>query len=483
MKKESHLIKYVDPDGIASEMGVEPGMSLLSINDTPVQDIFDYRYLMSDTHVDVLMKDLSGNEVLLEIDKDLDEDFGVTFDSPLMDDYKRCANNCIFCFIDQMPKGMRGTLYFKDDDLRLSFLQGNYATLTNMSDADVERICRYKMEPINISVQTTNPKLRCRMLRNKRAGESLKKIDTFKDAGIIMNGQIVLCKHWNDGNELDRTLSDLEKVRPQMQSVSVVPVGLTQFRGGLTTLLPFTTEDARDVIGQINRHPHFAYASDEWYLLAGEKIPEADYYDGYPQLENGVGMLRSLIDEAEDAIRKREETNGVEMLRSQADEAEDVIREKEEIKKREPGEYQKQAERKKRRTKVTVACGKLFEPSMKKLALKVPELNIQVIGIRNDFFGTGVTVSGLLTGQDLIRQLSGKSLGKRLLITVNMLRSGERVFLDDMTVDELEEKLGIPVFVTGQSGYDLIDALYGIENEDKQARQVYEQDGTEDLSI
>jgi len=452
MQHTEHRIKTVIKGGIAEEMGVEPGMILISVNGTPVQDVLDYRFLMYDSHVDITIRDFDGNDTVLEIDKDPDEDFGVEFETPFMDDYKRCANRCIFCFIDQMPKGMRRTLYFKDDDARLSFLQGNYVTLTNMSDDDVERICRLKMEPINISVHTADPELRCRMLGNPKAGESLKKLDVFKEKGIVMNGQIVLCKGWNDGEKLDETLEALEKYRPEMQSVSVVPVGLTRYRQGLTELEAFGREDAEKVIAQIERHAHFVYASDEWFLLAGKEIPEADYYDGYPQIENGVGMLRSLYDEVIDSIGTRTTTPVPVVPRTTTPVP--VVP---------------------RRPVVSVACGMLFAPFMEKIAGEIPDYDIRIYAIRNEFFGEGVTVSGLLTGRDLLKQLQGKELGERLLITVNMLRSGETVLLDDIKVSELEEKLKVPVVVTGQSGYDLADAIRGeTAGQDFTGRQVYE---------
>ena len=275
MKEKGHLIQAVEEGGIAEEMGIEPGDRLLEINGETVEDIFDYQYMIEEEYVEVLIAKPSGEEWLLEIDKDYEEDLGVTFDNGLMDDYRSCTNKCIFCFIDQMPKGMRETLYFKDDDSRLSFLQGNYVTLTNMSEKDVDRIIKYHLSPINISFQTTNPELRCRMLHNRFAGESLKKVDRFYEAGIQMNGQIVLCKGFNDGEELERSIRDLTKYLPHLQSVSVVPVGLSRFREGLEPLEPFTREDARRVLEQIHRwqeklYPeyglHFVHASDEWYL-------------------------------------------------------------------------------------------------------------------------------------------------------------------------------------------------------------------------
>ena len=321
MKEKGHLIARVEPGSIAQEMGIEAGDRLFEINGQAVEDVFDYQYLTQDDYVEVLVEKPSGEEWLLEIDKEYEEDLGIIFENGLMDDYRSCSNRCIFCFIDQMPPGMRPTLYFKDDDSRLSFLQGNYVTLTNMSEQDVERIIKYHMSPINISFQTTNPELRCRMLHNRFAGEALKKSDRFFEAGIEMNGQIVLCKGINDGPELERSIRDLTRYLPHLKSVSVVPVGLSKYREGLEPLEPFNKEDARRVIGQIRRwqeelYPkyglHFVHASDEWYVLAEEELPPEETYDGYLQLENGVGMLRLMLEEFEDAMERLSEPGALE---------------------------------------------------------------------------------------------------------------------------------------------------------------------------
>ena len=304
-KYNGHLIGNVEPGSIAEELNIEKGDILLKINDQELEDVFDFQYLVQDEHLDVLIRKADGEEWLLDIDKDYDEDLGIEFENGLMDDYRSCSNKCIFCFIDQMPKGMRKTLYFKDDDSRLSFLQGNYVTLTNMSDKDIDRILKYHLSPINISFQTTNPELRCKMLGNRFAGEALKKVDRLcaPGTGIEINGQIVLCKGVNDGDELTRSISDLTKYIPNLQSVSVVPVGLSKFRDGLYPLEPFNSEDAAKVIDEIeswqrkvyDEHGiHFIHASDEWYFLAGRDFPEEERYDGYIQLENGVGMMRLL---------------------------------------------------------------------------------------------------------------------------------------------------------------------------------------------
>ena len=440
MKEKGHLIQAVEEGGIAEEMGIEPGDRLLEINGETVEDIFDYQYMIEEEYVEVLIAKPSGEEWLLEIDKDYEEDLGVTFDNGLMDDYRSCTNKCIFCFIDQMPKGMRETLYFKDDDSRLSFLQGNYVTLTNMSEKDVDRIIKYHLSPINISFQTTNPELRCRMLHNRFAGESLKKVDRFYEAGIQMNGQIVLCKGFNDGEELERSIRDLTKYLPHLQSVSVVPVGLSRFREGLEPLEPFTREDARRMLEQSHRWQeklspeyglHFVHASDEWYILAGEELPREESYDGYMQLENGVGMIRLMLEEYEDALARLEEPEALENR---------ILK----------GTY-------------SSVTGQIAYPYIRRMADRLierfPEVKIQIFPIRNDFFGERITVTGLLTGQDIIAQLKGRDLGEILYLPENILRSGERVLLDDITVEDLAGALQVKTDIVKSSGYDFVDAF------------------------
>ena len=442
MKQRGHVIKKVLPGGIGEELGVEAGDKLLAINGEEIADIFDYQFLIQDEYIEALIEKKDGEEWLLEIDKDYEEDLGVEFENGLMDDYRSCRNKCIFCFIDQMPKGMRDTLYFKDDDSRLSFLQGNYVTLTNMSDEDIERIVKYHLSPINISFQTTNPELRCKMLNNRFAGEALKKVDRLYEAGIIMNGQIVLCKGVNDGAELERSISDLTKYLPNLESVSVVPVGLSKYREGLYPLEPFTKEDAKEVLSIIHKWQdklfpqygkHFIHASDEWYILAGEEMPEESRYDGYLQLENGVGMLRLLQEEFADAI--------------------DTLKEKKEL----PDEEHKEI--------ISLATGKLAYPYIKRMAEEMeallPGLTAAVYEIRNDFFGEMITVSGLLTGQDIVKQLTGKELGQRLLLPQNVLRSGENVFLDDLTVEDVEKALQVRIDIVKSSGYDFVESVLG----------------------
>lgn len=436
MKKVEHLIKEVYPGSIAEELEIEPGDVLLSINDQSIEDVFDYRYMIKDEYIEVLIRKPDGEEWALEIDKDYDDDLGIEFENQLMSDYKSCSNKCIFCFIDQMPPNMRETLYFKDDDSRLSFLQGNYVTLTNMSDHDIDRIIRYHLEPINVSFQTTNPELRCKMLHNRFAGEALKKVDRLYEGGITMNGQIVLCKGINDGGELERSIRDLMKYAPQLQSVSVVPVGLSKYRDGLYPLQPFTKEDAKEVLHIIHKWQkkayeefgiHFIHGGDEWYILAEEELPEEERYDGYLQLENGVGMLRLLMNEFEEGY---ESLNGDERDRE-----------------------------------VSIATGFLAYPYIQRMADRImekyPKSKLHVYGIRNDFFGESITVSGLITGQDLIGQLKGKALGEKLLLPCNMLRIEEQDFLDDVTLQDVKDALQVPVDIVKSSGQDFIDAVLG----------------------
>jgi putative radical SAM enzyme (TIGR03279 family) len=448
MKNTEHIVKLVERGSIAEEMEIEPGDVLLQINGEEIEDIFDYQYLIQDEYIEVLVKKPDGEEWLLEIDKDEQEDLGIEFENGLMDEYRSCHNKCIFCFIDQMPKGMRDTLYFKDDDSRLSFLQGNYVTLTNMSEHDVNRIIKYHLEPINISFQTMNPQLRCQMLNNRFAGEALLKVDRFYEAGIAMNGQIVLCKGINDGAELDFSIRELIKYYPCLESVSVVPVGLSKFREGLYPLEPFDKEDARQVLALIRKWQdymyekygtHFIHASDEWYLLAEQPLPPEENYDGYLQLENGVGMLTLLRNEFREALQEEIAQSG-----GRPDES--------------------------KREKMTLVTGKLAYAAISELAEEVmtwfPNLQLQVIAITNEFFGEMITVSGLLTGQDIINQLKDKDLGNRILLPQNVLRSGENYFLDDITLPQLEETLQVRADIVKSSGQDFVHAiLYG--NEDK----------------
>ena len=449
---KKHIIKTIISGSIAEELELEAGDELVSINGKEIEDVFDFHYLVNDEYLEVVVRKPNGEEWELEIEKDYDEDLGITFENGLMDAYKSCTNKCIFCFIDQMPPGMRDTLYFKDDDSRLSFLQGNYVTLTNMKEEDIERIIYYHLAPINISVHTTNPKLRCNMLHNRFAGDALKKIDRLYEAGLEMNGQIVLCKGVNDGEELERTISDLAKYLPYMQSLSVVPVGLTKYREGLEPLKPFTKEDAHHVIATIEKWQnicmkkhgmHFVQASDEWYLLAELPLPNEERYDGYIQLENGVGMLRLLMTEFEEALE--------EYTQSEKFKAKQIHVSKENH----------------NNCKATLVTGKLAFPFIEQMAKKCmelfPERELAVVPIRNDFFGEQITVSGLITAQDMITQLKDRDLGEYLAIPCNMLRMGEHVFLDDFTIEDVEKALQVKVVIVKSSGQDLLNACLGMD--------------------
>lgn len=436
--ESGHIIKQVLPGSIGEELELEPGDRVLEVNGERIEDVFDYRYLINDTYIEMTVLKKNGEVLLFEIDKYMDEDLGIEFESSLMDEYHSCTNKCIFCFIDQLPKGMRPTMYFKDDDSRLSFLQGNYITLTNMKDKDLDRIIRYKLSPINISVHTTNPELRCMMLHNRFAGKIMDQIQKLYEAETIMNGQIVLCKGVNDGKELEKTIQDLGGFLPFMESLSVVPVGISRHREGLYPLEPFSREDAKAVLKTIHTFQdqfmeeygtHFVHASDEWYILAGEPLPEEDNYDGYVQLENGVGMLR---------LQEREFHEALEEARVSE---EDKLFEKH----------------------CTIATGKLAGPFLKELVKDLnavyPNIHVDVVEVTNDFFGPQITVSGLLTGQDIVAQLKSRSLGSELLLPVNVLRSGEDVLLDDMHINEIEKTLQVPVRIVQSNGNDLFDAL------------------------
>ena len=447
MKK--HIISHIINGSIAEEMEIEPGDELVSINDQPVGDILDYRYLCNEEYLTVVIRKQDGEEWELEIEKEFEEDLGMEFENGMMDDYHSCHNKCIFCFIDQMPPGMRDTLYFKDDDSRLSFLQGNYITLTNLKEEDIQQIIQYHLSPINISFQTMNPQLRCKMLHNRFAGESLKKVDRFIEAGIEINGQIVLCKGINDGKELEYTIEQLTRYLPNLTSVSVVPVGLTKFRDGLYPLEPFNKEDAMEVLDTIHKwqnkimeehHTHMIHASDEWYILAERELPEEDNYDGYPQLENGVGMIRLFLTEVAETLALLEGDD--------------------------------------RRHTVSVATGLLAEPYIRQAAAKIqvqfPNITVHVYPIINKFFGEKITVAGLLTGQDLKEQLTGKELGEQLFLSCNVLRDGEDVFLDDMTTTELENALQTKIGIIKSDGKDFVHAILLDELSSGREKQPYE---------
>ena len=438
-----HIIKSVARKSVAADYGLEPGDEIVSINGEAIKDVFDYRFMILEEELELEINTKDGENVKITVEKDPDEDLGIEFENSFMDNYRSCHNKCIFCFIDQMPKGMRETLYFKDDDSRLSFLQGNYVTLTNLSEEDMNRIIKYKLEPINISFQTMNPELRCKMLGNRFAGDALKKAYTFKENGIIMNGQIVLCKGINDGKELDYSLSKMYELLPELESVSIVPVGLSKFREGLYPLEPFNKEDACEVIDIIHKWQdkameeygtHFAHPSDEWYILAGRDIPDADFYDGYQQLENGVGMIRQFKEECRAAYFDVEKAN-------EYRDAERII-------------------------KVIIPTGVSVQPHIQEIAdnYAPPWLRVEVVPVKNRFFGDTITVTGLIVGRDLVDALKERDFD-RVLISESMLRENSETFLDDMTLAQVREEIGKPITVVENNGESFIRALYTTEDE------------------
>lgn len=430
------VIQTIAAGSIAEEAGMQPGDRILSIDGQPVKDIFDYRFLSTQEKFVLRLQKPDGDLWDIDIEKDEYEDLGVEFAEPLADCERSCSNKCIFCFIDQLPKGMRNTLYFKDDDARLSFLTGNYITMTNMDNDDIDRIIKYRLSPVNVSVHTTNPELRKFMLRNRFAGDVAAKIGKLVSSGISVNCQIVLCRGINDGEELDRSIEELAEMYPGVHSISVVPVGLTKHRKELFDLVSYDRGSSSAVICQLENHSRsfikkygsaIVYAADEFYALAGREIPEYNKYEDFPQLENGVGML---------SLFKHEFNETLQMMQNIKPGKERVI---------------------------SVATGMLAYEFMAGCAKKMEKLynglKIKVYGIKNDFFGESVTVSGLVTGIDMIRQLSGKELGGELLIPANMLRAGERVFLDDVTVEELEKRLAAKVTAVHCSGEDFIRSV------------------------
>lgn len=446
MKK--HIIDKIEEGSIAEELEIEAGDILVSINGKEIGDIFDYHYLVNDEYLEILIEKPDGEEWLLEVEKDYDEDLGMVFGESLMDKYRSCHNKCVFCFIDQNPPGMRETIYFKDDDTRLSFLQGNYVSLTNLQDKDIERIIEYKLAPINISVHTTNPELRCKMLNNRFAGKVIRYMDMLYEAGIPMNAQIVLCKGLNDGKELDRTITDLLKYAPVLESLSIVPVGLSKYREGLYPLESFNADDARKLIEQVDYYQkiamerfgtHFVHASDEWYINAGVDMPDEDNYDGYMQLENGVGMTRLLLDESREAVESYLE-------------AHDWI----------PFAGVRHVSTVSGMLAYDIMChvAEIFKEA-------APNVEFSIFPIRNDFFGEKITVTGLLTGGDIARQLEGKDLGEALLLPCNTLKADENIFLDDMTLEELQNALQVPVIIVQSSGMELFNRIIETESNDE----------------
>lgn len=446
MKKEAGrlvLIQNVRPGTLAQAVGLEPGDRLLSINGHPVGDVLDYRFYMTDRTIELVVC-RNGEERTIRFSKEESLfDIGLEFASALMDKKHACANKCVFCFIDQLPKGLRKSLYFKDDDDRLSFLHGNYVTLTNLRDEDIDRIIEMHLSPINISVHTTNPELRVKMMKNKRAGEVLSYLRRLADAGISLCTQIVLCKGINDQGELDRTLHDLVSLYPALKSCSIVPVGLTKFRDNLYPLEPFSKEDCKAVLDEVNAFGNYClkeygtrlfYCSDEFYLKAGLPLPGDEFYEDYSQIENGVGMITSFeTDFTYEAEALKEEGFQLDSPRSVS-----VV--------------------------TGVAAFDTIQKAAKKLTDAYPLLRVRVYKIKNRFFSEEVTVAGLLTGKDVIEQLLGKELGDELLYPAVMLKADEEIFLDDKTPADLEAELGVKTRVCPCTGDGFARAVLGIKD-------------------
>ncbi|HEY8500903.1 MAG TPA: DUF512 domain-containing protein [Clostridia bacterium] len=427
-------ISEVINGSIAHEAGIEPGDKLLTVNGKAVKDIFDYRFFLACEKVLVEIEKKDGSILRIDIEKDESEDIGLLFENPLMDNERNCRNKCIFCFIDQLPRGMRKSLYYKDDDARLSFLFGNYITMTNMDIDELNRIIRHRMSPVNVSVHTTNPELRVFMMGNKTAGDVLFKLKLLAEGGIALNMQIVLCRGINDGIELDKTLNDLSDLIPGLKSISVVPVGLTRFRDNLPQIRPYDEKSALSVISQVEKWQRIfkkrtgssvVFLSDEWYLMTGTELPEYEHYEDFPQLENGVGMVPLLIREFNDALLggKRPYTEGT----------------------------------------ASIATGVSSFRAISMLAKQAenfyPGVKVYVYPIINDFFGNTVTVTGLLTGKDIYNQLNGKPLGNRLLLCSTMFKAGTCIFLDDMTLNDLSGLLNTRAVKVENNGEALLSAI------------------------
>ena len=431
----SVLVSGVSKKSIADKKGIKPGDVLVSVNSHEINDVLDYRFYIKEEKLTLALVS-NGKAKKVHLRKDEDDDLGLEFDSYLMDRQHRCTNRCIFCFVDQMPPGMRETLYFKDDDSRMSFLFGSYVTLTNLTEHDVSRLIEMHISPVNVSVHTMNPELRVKMMKNKHAGECLSILKRLADAGIKLNTQLVLCPGINDGKELEYSLSELEKLLPSIQSIAAVPVGLTKFRENLPALRTYTPQEARETIEIVDSFGErclekygvrLAFCADEFYLTAGMPIPDEEYYEDYPQLENGVGLWRNLLEEFSFALTE--------------------------------SSFEKDIER-----HVSIATGVAAYPLLVRLCRlvseKYPLVKADVFQIKNDFFGHSVTVAGLVTGKDLISQLKDKPHAETLIIPSVMLRSEGDVFLDDVSLEDVEKALSVSVRVTdANSGFELLENI------------------------
>lgn len=430
-----HKITGILPESIAEELEIEAGDVLLAINNERIEDVFDYRYLLADEELDILIQKMNGQEYVVEIEKDYGEDLGLVFETDLMDELIKCRNKCQFCFIDQLPPNMRQTVYLKDDDWRMSFLNGNYITLTNMSDRDIERLIKYRLSPLNISIHATDPTVRQNLIKNKNAGKILEQIKLLTDNGIEVNGQIVLCKGLNDGQVLDQTIGDLSQFIPHILSLTVVPVGISKFRENLPHLESFDKESSKVVTEVIAKWQafylekmgtRFVFAADEFYVTGDVPTLQYDEYENFPVLDNGVGMLTKFYDELEKAL-------------------EEIPRNDDYF-------------------ECSIVTGCITEKFMKKCAKalekKLPNFTIHVYPVVNHFFGEHVTVTGLLTGQDITSTLKQKQhLGKVLLLAENMLKCEEEVLLDDYTVQDLSDNLNIPIQIVPNEGKEWLEML------------------------
>lgn len=439
MHNRDRTISYVEPGSLAEEAGIVPGDKLISVNSHSFSDILEYKFLVSESEVELEVEKADGTTEIITIESDY-EDLGIEFCQGLIDTPQSCKNKCIFCFIDQLPKGMRQTVYFKDDDTRLSFLQGNYVTLTNLTDEEIDKMIELRISPVNISVHTTNPQLRVAMLKNPAASKIYDIMKKFAANNIYMNCQIVLCPEYNDKDELSRTLRDLAALYPHVASCSVVPVGLTRYRDGLCDIKPFDAEASLDVIRQIEGFQaefkkkfgiNLVYAADEFYINAKLPLPNPEEYDGFPQIENGVGLISSMEEEFEAAL--------------------------------------KLLPKKKFSRNVAIATGEIAHGFISSMAERLKEkcrgLDVTVYAVKNEFFGGGVNVSGLLTGSDLIKSLPDLSDFSELLIPDSMLRDGEDIFLDDITLSELSEKLNIKITPVINDGYTFCEKVLDTELE------------------
>ncbi len=431
-------ITSVEPGSPARRARIHKGDTLISINGNAITDVLDYRFYMTDEHLEILLCDQEKKLRTVVVEKDEYDDLGLEFETYLMDRQMGCKNACIFCFVDQTPPGMRKSLDFKDDDTRMSFLFGNYTTLTNLKEGDIQRIIKMHISPINISIQTMNPALRVQMMKNPFAGESLKFVRMLTEGGIKINTQIVLCPGYNDGEQLEYSLSELAKLGPNVQSIAVVPVGLTRYREKLTPLRGFFPQEAVEVVKTMERWGEYfckeygtrtAYASDEFYILAGKDFPPYEFYEDFAQLENGVGMMTLMQHDFTQALKEA------------------------------------QLEQSPAAHRCTIATGQLAYPMMQNFAERVqqafPQVQVQVKKIRNDFWGPTITVAGLITGQDLLVQLEGLDLGSELLIPANMLRHEQDRFLDDLTLEQVQETLGVPVLPVENDAFELLARMLG----------------------